>query len=292
MKERIAFVGTGVMGASMAGHLLRAGYPLTVHNRTRERAQGLLDQGARWAESPGVAARDADVLISIVGYPKDVESVYLQEGGILGSLKPGALVVDMTTSSPTLAVQIAAAAAQRKVDALDAPVSGGDLGARAGTLSIMVGGDRPAFERALPVFEAMGKNIVHQGGPGSGQHAKMCNQIAVAGGMVAIAECLGYASKSGLDVETVLASVSAGAAGSWSMSNLAPRALKGDYAPGFFVKHFIKDIGIAVESAEKMGLELPGLAVAKRLYEQLAAKGCEDDGTHALFRLFLDRDVK
>lgn len=288
-KEKIAFIGTGVMGASMAGHLLAAGYPVCVYNRTRSKAEALLESGAVWKDSPFEAAQGADIVITIVGYPSDVETIYLGERGIVSALDEGALAIDMTTSSPLLAGKIAEVAGRRGIGILDAPVSGGDMGAKEARLSIMVGGERSDFEKAKPVFEVMGRNIVYQGAAGAGQHAKMCNQIAIAGGMVAIGESLAYAKRAGLDASTVLESISAGAAGSWSLSNLAPRALKGDYAPGFFVKHFVKDMKVALESADEMQLELPGLSMAKALYEEIVAGGGEDDGTQALFRLFLER---
>ncbi|MDQ8205117.1 NAD(P)-dependent oxidoreductase [Pelagicoccus sp. SDUM812003] len=283
-RESIAFIGAGVMGRSMAEHLLSAGYPLFLYSRTRSKAEPLLAKGAVWRDSPAEAASEADVAISMVGYPQDVETVYLGESGILKSLRKGALAIDMTTSSPLLAKRIAEAGAANGIGILDAPVSGGDSGAREARLSIMVGGEREHFDRALPILEIMGKNIVYQGAAGAGQHTKMCNQIAIAGGMVAIAESLAYAKSAGLDPETVLKSISAGAAGSWSMSNLVPRALQGDFEPGFYVKHFIKDMGIAIESASEMGLELPGLAMAKRLYDELAEKGNGNLGTQALFQ--------
>ena len=272
------------MGASMAGHLLDAGHPLFVYNRTRRKTDGLVKRGATLCESPGAAAARADMAITIVGYPKDVEQVYLGEDGILANLKKGGVAMDMTTSSPLLAEKIATKGKSAGIEILDAPVSGGDLGARSATLSIMVGGSEAAFALAQPIFKAMGSNIVYQGKAGAGQSAKICNQIAIAGGMVAIAESLSYARSSGLDPKCVLQSISAGAAGSWSMSNLAPRALEGDFAPGFFIRHFIKDVGIALEAAEKIGLELPAVAHAKKLYEELAAAGSADDGTQALFR--------
>ncbi|MCB1122909.1 MAG: NAD(P)-dependent oxidoreductase [Verrucomicrobiae bacterium] len=285
-KESIAFVGTGVMGRSMAGHLLQAGYPVSVYNRTKSKAEDLLAAGAQWCDSPGRAAVGADIIITIVGFPKDVEEVYLGRGGILDNAKSGSLVIDMTTSSPLLAKKIATAAAEKGIGSLDAPVSGGDLGAREARLSIMVGGSQSDFDRALPVFEIMGKNIQLQGEAGSGQYTKMVNQIAIAGGMVGISEAMAYAKKSGLDPFQVLKSIETGAAGSWSLSNLSPRALKGDFAPGFFVKHFIKDMRIAIESADEMGLELPGLKLAKSLYDKLAAQGGEDFGTQALLKLY------
>lgn len=285
-KPTVGFIGIGVMGRSMAGHLLDAGYSVHVYNRTRAKAQDLVDRGAQWQSSPGKVAAAADVIITIVGFPVDVESVYLGEDGVLAQARSGSLAIDMTTSCPNLASRIAQEAAAKGIEVLDAPVSGGDIGAREARLSIMVGGSVSGFERALPLFEIMGKNIVHQGPAGSGQHTKMCNQIAIASGMMAISEAMAYAKKSGLQPETVLKSIESGAAGSWSLTNLAPRVLKGDYAPGFFVKHFIKDMKIAIESAQAMGLDLPGLQLAKKLYDQLASKGCEDDGTQALFKLY------
>ncbi len=285
-KPTVGFIGIGVMGRSMAGHLLDAGYSVHVYNRTQAKAQDLVDRGAQWQSSPGKVAAVADVIITIVGFPVDVESVYLGEDGVLAQARSGSLAIDMTTSCPNLASRIAQEAAAKGIEVLDAPVSGGDIGAREARLSIMVGGSVSGFERALPLFEIMGKNIVHQGPAGSGQHTKMCNQIAIASGMMAISEAMAYAKKSGLQPETVLKSIESGAAGSWSLTNLAPRVLKGDYAPGFFVKHFIKDMKIAIESAQAMGLDLPGLQLAKKLYDQLASKGCEDDGTQALFKLY------
>ena len=285
-KPTVGFIGIGVMGRSMAGHLLDAGYSVHVYNRTQAKAQDLVDRGAQWQSSPGKVAAAADVIITIVGFPVDVESVYLGEDGVLAQARSGSLAIDMTTSCPNLASRIAQEAAAKGIEVLDAPVSGGDIGAREARLSIMVGGSVSGFERALPLFEIMGQNIVHQGPAGSGQHTKMCNQIAIASGMMAISEAMAYAKKSGLQPETVLKSIESGAAGSWSLTNLAPRVLKGDYAPGFFVKHFIKDMKIAIESAQAMGLDLPGLQLAKKLYDQLASKGCEDDGTQALFKLY------
>jgi 3-hydroxyisobutyrate dehydrogenase len=285
-KVVIGFVGIGVMGRSMAGHLLTAGYPVHVFNRTKEKAQPLLDKGAVWQGSAGDVAAAVDVVITIVGFPQDVEAVYLGDGGIIERAKSGATVIDMTTSSPDLAVRIYESAKAKGIAAIDAPVSGGDIGAKEARLSIMVGGDNDAFEKVKPIFEVMGKNIVLQGGAGAGQHTKMANQVAIASGMMAICEAMAYAKKSGLDPETVLKSIGSGAAGSWSLTNLAPRILKGDYAPGFFVKHFLKDMRIAIESAENMKLELPGLALAKQLYDRLAASGGENDGTQALFKLY------
>ena len=285
-KETIAFIGTGVMGQSMAGHLLKAGHPVHVYNRTRSKAKGLLEGGGIWFDTPGQAASGADIIITIVGFPKDVEAVYFGVEGILDQAPRGSLVIDMTTSSPTLAKRIAATAAEKGIASLDAPVSGGDLGARKAKLSIMVGGEREDFDRAMPIFQIMGKNIVLQGTAGSGQYTKMCNQIAIASGMIGISEAMAYAGKAGLEPFTVLKSIEPGAAASWSLSNLAPRALKGDFAPGFYVKHFIKDMRIAIESAEEMGLDLPGLKLTKTLYQKLAAQGGEDFGTQALLKIY------
>lgn len=285
-KSVVGFVGIGIMGRSMAGHLLKAGHPVQVYSRTREKAAGLVAAGATWAESPAAAAKGAKVVIAIVGFPKDVEEVFLGNSGILAGASAGTIVIDMTTSSPTLAKKIAETAAAKGIKALDAPVSGGDIGAREARLSIMVGGDREAFDEALPLFQAMGKNIVHQGPAGSGQHAKMCNQIAVAASMLGISEALIYAQKTGLDQKTVVDAIASGAAGSWSLSNLAPRVLKGDFAPGFMIKHFRKDLGIALEAAREAGLDLPMTKLAAELYAKLADKVGEELGTQALYKLY------
>jgi len=283
-RTRVALVGTGVMGASMARRLLAAGYPLTVTNRTPERARPLVEAGAAWADSPAAAAAGADAVITIVGMPEDVRAVYFgaAAAGLLAAAAEGALLVDMTTSRPSLAREIYAAAAARGLAALDAPVSGGDVGARDGTLSIMVGGDEAAFERAQPMFQAMGRTIVHQGPAGAGQDAKLANQVAIAGTMIGAMEALLYARRAGLDPATVLASIGAGAAGSWTLANLYPRAVAGDLAPGFAVKHFVKDLRIARDEAADLGLALPGLALVLSLYERLAAEGGEGLGTQAL----------
>ena len=282
----IAFIGTGVMGRSMAGHLQKAGHRLHVYNRTKEKAAALLDSGAQWHDSAGAAAASADVVITMLGFPTDVDASYLGAGGIVEKAKAGALLIDMTTSSPVLARKIAAAAAKRGLSALDAPVSGGDLGAKEARLVIMVGGEADAFARAKPLFEIMGKNIALHGAAGAGQYCKMANQIAVAVGMVAWVEALAYAKKAGLDPTAVHGSISGGAAGSWALTNLAPRALGENFAPGFYVKHIIKDMKIALESAAELKLDLPGLAIARKLYEQVAARGWEDCGTQALYRLY------
>ena len=282
----IAFIGTGVMGRSMAAHLQKAGHTLHVHNRTKEKAAALLEAGATWHDSAGDAAAAAEVVFSIVGFPADVEATYLGSGGIIARARPGALLVDMTTSSPVLARRIATAARERGLGSLDAPVSGGDVGAREARLVIMVGGDPAVFARAKPLFELMGKNIALHGGPGAGQHCKMANQIAVAVGMVAWCEALAYAKKAGLNPNAVHSSISGGAAGSWAMTNLAPRALADDFDPGFYVKHILKDIGIALASAAEMKLAVSGLDCAKKLYDRVAARGWEDCGTQALYRLY------
>lgn len=285
----IGFIGTGVMGRSMAGHLMTAGHTVHVYNRTKEKAQPLLDRGALWHDTPTSVAAQADVVITMLGFPHDVEETYLGERGLIHAAKAGALLIDMTTSSPALAQRLAAEAARKDVSVLDAPVSGGDLGAKEARLVIMVGGDETAFDRALPLFQVMGKNIRRHGGPGAGQHCKLANQIAVAAGMVAWVEALAYARKAGLDPANVLESISGGAAGSWSMSNLAPRALAGNFAPGFYVKHFQKDIRLALESAAELKLELPGLRCVQKLYDEVAQHGWEDSGTQVLFRLYAEK---
>ncbi len=282
----IAFIGTGVMGRSMASHLLNAGHSLHVFNRTKDKALSLVQAGATWHDSAGEAASVADVVITMLGFPKDVEETYLGPGGIVERAKKGALLIDMTTSSPILAKRISDAAAQKGLEALDAPVSGGDIGAREARLVIMTGGSPSAFESAKPIFEKIGKNISLLGPAGAGQHCKMANQISVAVGMVAWCEALAYAKKAGLDPNAVHQSISGGAAGSWALTNLAPRALNEDFAPGFYVKHILKDMRIALESAAEMGLQLKGLETARALYDRVAEKGWEDNGTQALYRFY------
>ncbi|MDQ0163847.1 NAD(P)-dependent oxidoreductase [Aeribacillus alveayuensis] len=281
----IGFIGTGVMGKSMANHLLNAGYRVYVYNRTKEKAETLIQQGAIWSNSVQGLASQANVIITIVGYPQDVEEIYLGEHGILNTAKPGTYVIDMTTSSPRLAKKIFQASQEKGIHALDAPVSGGDVGAREATLSIMVGGEKEDFETVHPLLKLMGTNIVLQGKAGAGQYTKMCNQIAIASNMIGVCEAILYAKKSGLDPKNVLKSIENGAAGSWSLSHLAPRIIDGDFNPGFYVKHFIKDMNIALESAEELGVQTPGLSLAKSLYEQLAEMGEENSGTHALYKL-------
>jgi len=279
---RVGWIGTGVMGLSMCGHVLDAGYPVTVHNRTRARAEPLLERGAVWADTPAAVAAASDVVCSIVGYPADVRTIVLGDNGALSGAASGSVLVDLTTSEPSLAVEIYEAAAATDVASVDAPVSGGDVGARNATLSIMVGGDEEAVDRVRPLLEVMGKTIVRQGGPGAGQHTKLVNQILIASGMIGVCEALLYGYKAGLDLETVLQSVAPGAAGSWSLSNYAPRMLNGDFEPGFVVEHFVKDMGIALAEAHRMNLSLPGLALAEQLYVALTAQGKGRKGTHSL----------
>ncbi len=279
---RVGWIGLGVMGAPMCGHLLRAGHAVTVSTRTRAKAEPLLAAGAAWADGPRAVAEASDVVFTMLGFPRDVREVVLGPGGVLEGLRAGATLVDATTSEPALAREIADAARARGAAALDAPVSGGDVGAREARLSIMVGGDPDAFERVRPLLDALGRTVVLQGGAGAGQHAKMVNQTLIASNMVGVCEALLYARRAGLDPERVLASVSSGAAGSWSLQNLAPRMLAADWAAGFYVEHFVKDLQIALQEAERMGLSLPGLALAEHLYEQLAAAGHGRSGTQAL----------
>ncbi|NQX58785.1 NAD(P)-dependent oxidoreductase [Paenibacillus qinlingensis] len=281
----IGLIGTGVMGKSMAGHLIHAGYEVHVYTRTKAKAQELLENGAQWQETPGALAQKCQVIMTMVGFPSDVEDIYFGQNGIIAMAEPGSFLIDFTTSSPSLAKRIYEEALTRQLFSLDAPVSGGDIGAREARLSIMVGGARDVFEQMLPIFQKIGTNIVHQGEAGAGQHTKMCNQIAIASNMMGVVEALVYAKKAGLNPTTVLQSIETGAAGSWSLSNLGPRMIADNFAPGFYVKHFIKDMKIALQSAEEMKVELPGLTLAKSLYEQLAAMGEEESGTQALYKL-------
>jgi 3-hydroxyisobutyrate dehydrogenase len=281
-KTRIGWIGTGVMGRSMCGHLLDAGFSATVYNRTREKAESLLAQGAVWVDGPRAVAEASDVIFTIVGYPKDVRSTILGEGGVLAGCAEGNIIVEMTTSEPSLAIEIAQQAVARGVQSVDAPVSGGDVGARNAALSIMIGGDADVVQALTPCWQAMGKTFIRQGGPGAGQHTKMVNQTLVAASMIGVCEALLYAYRAGLDLSTVLESVASGAAGSWSLSNLGPRIIAGNFEPGFFVEHFIKDMRIALSEAERMKIKLPGLALVAQLYAQVAAQGHARDGTHAL----------
>ncbi len=279
---QVGWIGTGVMGGSMCAHLLAVGHKVTVTSRTRARAEDLLRAGASWADTPAAVAENSDVVFSMVGFPHDVRQVVLGPEGALAGAREGTVLIDMTTSEPTLAVEIAERAAGRGVFSLDAPVSGGDVGARNASLSIMVGGPIEAFEAVRPLLGLMGATIVRQGGPGAGQHTKMVNQILIAGVMVGMSEGLMYAYRAGLEVEQVLASVASGAAGSWSLSNLAPRAISGDFSPGFAVDHLVKDLGIALTEAKRARLGLPGLALAEQLYIALQAQGRGRNGTQAL----------
>jgi len=281
-ETRIGWVGTGVMGTSMCGHLMAQGFSATIYNRSRAKAEPLLAKGARWADSPRAVAAASDVVFSIVGYPADVRAVILGADGALAGSKKDNILVDMTTSEPSLAVEIAATARDRGVYSVDAPVSGGDVGAREARLSIMIGGEKEVVDALQLCWQAMGKTIVHQGGPGAGQHAKVVNQILIASNMIGVCEALLYGYRAGLDLPTVMESVASGAAGSWSLSNLGPRIIAGNFAPGFFVEHFIKDMGIALAESKRMGLAMPGLALAHQLYIALAAQGHARDGTHAL----------
>ena len=278
----LGWIGTGIMGRSMCGHLVAKGHAVTVYSRTRERAVALLEQGARWADSPADVAAASEIVFTMVGFPADVRNVYFSDDGILRSLRSGAVAVDMTTTEPSLAIEIATASGAKGAAAIDAPVSGGDVGARNATLSIMVGGAPEPVARVMPLFEMMGKNIVHQGGPGAGQHTKMCNQIVIAGTMVGVCESLIYGTRAGLNLETMLQSIKSGAAGCWTLENLAPRVLKRNFDPGFVVEHFIKDMGIALAEAGRMKLSMPGLALVHQLYVSVQAQGHGRKGTHAL----------
>lgn len=287
----IGFVGTGVMGKSMAGHLLRAGYKVLVFNRTKARAEELIQIGAVWQATVAELAARSNVIITMVGYPKDVEEVYLGKDGIINNSKSGSYLVDMTTSAPVLAEKIYHEALVKGLYALDAPVSGGDIGAKEARLAVMVGGDPEVFEALGPIFNSIGKNIVLQGKAGAGQHTKMCNQIAIASTMIGVCEAIAYAKTAGLNPETVLKSIESGAAGSFSLTNLAPRMLANNFAPGFYVKHFIKDMTIALDSAQAMGLLTPGLELAKSMYDRLAEQGEENSGTQALIKLYLEKFI-
>jgi 3-hydroxyisobutyrate dehydrogenase len=281
-RTRIGWIGTGVMGRWMCQHLITKGYKATVYNRTRDKCGPLIDAGAAWAPTPKQVAEQSDVVFAIVGFPKDVREVFLGPTGAFAGSRPGTVLVDMTTSEPSLAREIYDAVRAKGVLSVDAPVSGGDVGAKNAALSIMVGGDKDVVEAVRPLLECMGKTIVHQGGPGAGQHTKMVNQVLIASNMVGVCEALLYGYKAGLDLKTVLQSVGVGAAGSWSLNNLGPRIIDRNFEPGFFVEHFIKDMGIALEESKKMGLVMPGLALANQLYLAVQAEGYGRKGTHAL----------
>ncbi|MEW9503129.1 NAD(P)-dependent oxidoreductase [Jeotgalibacillus marinus] len=281
-KKKIGFIGTGVMGKGIISHLLADGHLVYVFNRTKEKTLPLIDKGAVWGGSPSSMAKECSVIFTMVGFPTDVEEVYLGPRGLLENGQSGSVFVDLTTSTPTLAKEIAEKAALKNITVLDAPVSGGDIGAKNGTLSIMIGGDEKAFQTILPIFQLFGQNIVYHGPAGLGQHVKMSNQIVIASTMIGVCESLVYAKEAGLDLDRVLKSISNGAAGSWSLSNLAPRMIKEDYDPGFYVRHFIKDLKIALTEAERMDMTLPGLALAHSLYEDIALQGHDKNGTQAL----------
>lgn len=282
-KTRVGFIGLGNMGRSMAGHILAAGHQLNVYNRSSDKATELLARGASWCSTPAEVAAKSDVIITIVGYPLDVEEVYFGPAGVVANANR-AILIDMTTSSPELAVRVAEAAQHRGCRSLDAPVSGGDIGARDAKLSIMVGGEQDTFDEALPILQLMGVNVVLQGGPGAGQHTKMCNQIVIASTMMGVCEGLAYAKAAGLDVPNVLKSIGGGAASGFLLTAMGAKIINGDFAPGFYVDHFIKDLGIALAEATRMSLDLPGLALAKQLYQNLAAQGYGRLGTQALIK--------
>ena len=284
--KTIGFIGLGIMGQSMAGHLLAGGFGLNVYNRTKSKADGLVSRGATWFDTPGEVAAHSDLVITIVGFPRDVEEVYFGPQGIIAHAK-NAILVDMTTSSPSLARDIAQEAAKKGLGALDAPVSGGDVGARDAKLTIMVGGSQEVFDQALPVLRLMGTSIILQGSAGMGQHTKMCNQIVIASNIMVVAEGLAYAKKVGLDPSTVLQSIGGGAASGFQLNVLGTRMIAGDYAPGFYIEHFIKDLTIALAEAKKLDLDLPGLSQAKKLYDQMVAKGLGRDGTQGLLQLYI-----
>ncbi|WP_417736798.1 NAD(P)-dependent oxidoreductase [Rosistilla oblonga] len=281
-KTRIGWIGTGVMGRSMCGHLIDAGFPMTIYNRSPEKAGSLVAKGASLVSSPKEVAQRSDLIFTIVGFPDDLRQVTFGPEGTLANAAAGSVLIDMTTSQPSLAVEIYQAAQERGVQSVDAPVSGGDIGAREARLSIMIGGDKPVVDAMQPCWDAMGKTIVYQGPAGSGQHTKMVNQTLIATGMIGVCEALLYGYKAGLDLPTVLKSVGSGAAGSWSLTNLGPKIIDNDYDPGFFVEHFIKDMGIVLDESHRMGLSMPGLALGKQLYEALKAQGHGRDGTQAL----------
>ena len=284
MEKRIGFIGLGVMGASMSSRLIDAGYSLSVYNRTKSKGEAVVAKGAIWCDTPRQVAESSDIIFTIVGYPKDVEEVYLGKDGLIEGASSGKIFCDMTTTKPSLDIMIASRLAEKGAHMADAPVSGGDTGARNGTLSIMVGCSDEVFQALLPCFEAMGKNITHMGPAGSGQHTKMANQIVIAGTMCGVSEALVYGAQAGLDLEKMVATISKGAAGCWTLDNLAPRVLKDDYEPGFMVEHFIKDMGIALEEAEKMELPLSSLALTRQLYLAIKAQGMGRKGTQVLVK--------
>ncbi|MEX2664853.1 NAD(P)-dependent oxidoreductase [Candidatus Uabimicrobium amorphum] len=284
--QKIGFIGLGIMGAQMASHLRNAGHSLHVYTRSKPKAAHLISMGAKWCDSPKEIAQECDVIFTIVGFPDDVREVYLGENGLVANAKSNSILCDMTTSEPSLAIEIAEQAAQRQIETLDAPVSGGDTGAKNASLSIMVGGYKETFDRILPLFQLMGKNIVYQGKSGSGQHCKMCNQIAIAGTMMGMIEALRYAKQYGLCQKELLASISKGAAGSWSLDNLAPRIIAKDSSPGFLIKHFLKDMQIAAKESQSINMSVPVLSKTIEYYEKAAKSGGEDMGTQGLYMLW------
>ena len=285
-KQTIGMIGTGVMGKSMAEHILDNGYDLAVYTRTKTKATSLIESGASWKDSPREIAETCDIIITMIGTPSDVKEVYFGNDGLLAHAKPNSVLIDMTTSKPSLAIDIYNHAKEKSLHALDAPVSGGDVGAKNATLAIMVGGDKDIFEQMLPIFEVMGNNIVYEGGAGAGQHTKVINQISIAPMMIGLCEAVMYIHKSGLDAKKVLDTISTGAAGSWSLDNYAPRMLDGDFAPGFAIKHYIKDMKIALESAEELGMDTPGLQLALEMYQKVADMGAEESGIHGLLKYY------
>ena len=291
MSNKIGWIGTGVMGASMCMHLLKAGNEAFVYNRTKSKADELVAQGAVWCDSPAEVARNADVIFTIVGYPSDVEETILGQNGVLANADEGKIIVDMTTSDPSLAERIAREAAIKGVEALDAPVSGGDVGARDATLAIMVGGAEETFNKVSNLFEIMGENVQYRGAPGAGQHTKMCNQILVAGTIFGSVESLFYAYKSGMDLNEVIDVIGTGAAASVCINGLGRRIADKDFDPGFYIKHFVKDMGIALDEAKRMNISLPGLALANRVYTLAMDLGYEDLGIQGLFKVFEQCDV-
>ena len=292
-RTTIGWIGTGVMGSPMCLHLIKKHYKAIVNNRTKRKAKQLIDNGAKWAQSPKAVAENADVIFTILGFPKDVRQVYFGKDGIIEGLKKGSVLVDMTTTEPSLAEEIYEEVRRKGASSVDAPVSGGDIGAQAGPLSIMVGWDKDAVDTGMPPLKFMGYNIIHQVGAWKGHHAKMCNQIMASALMIGMCETLLYGYTAGLDLNTMLSSVSKGAAASWMLDNLAPRIVKRDFKPGFYVEHFIKDMGIALNEAERMNLMLPGLSHVNQLYIAAKAQGHGRKGTQALL-LALEKisDVK
>ena len=286
IKNTIGFIGLGVMGNAMAGHLLTAGHKVLVNTRTAGKAKNLVEKGAGWRDTPALLVKDCDVVITMVGYPADVEEVYFGDSGLIANAEPGTILIDTTTSRPDLALRIYEAAKARDLTSLDAPVSGGDIGAKNATLTIMVGGDEEAFIAAKPLFDVMGKTVVRQGGPGAGQHTKMANQISIAGNLLGSVEAIAYARRAGLDPRSVLVSIGSGSAGSWQLNNMVPRMLDGNFAPGFYVKHFLKDLRIALDAAKQMNIDLPLVNLAETLFAKMSAEGMGDLGTQALYLLY------